>query len=462
MHQNSPPPIVAIVGRPNVGKSTLFNRFASTRRALVADTPGLTRDSIAEEVEVLGRRVLVVDTAGLEPTATEHLSAAIQAQAQSAVRDADAILFVVDGRAGLLPEDESIARELRRADKPLMVAVNKIDVPAHRSRVAEFHQLGFENTLAVSAEHGTGAFECLEGLVAKLPADPEVGPDPHPEDAIRIALVGRPNVGKSSMTNRLVGEERVVVSDIPGTTRDAIDIQIQRDDQTFVLVDTAGLRRPGKRTHNIERGSALMTVRSLERGQVALLLLDAAEGFTDQDAHVASLIRDSGCAAVVLANKWDLVDSERSNSLIEEIQHGLRFMSDVPILTVSAKTGLHLKKLFPAIAKVFRSANRRISTSDLNRWLSETVARHEPSMARKGVRRRPIKFFYATQAGVRPPTFVLFCTEPRAIRPAYRRFLENRLRESFDFEGTPVRLRLRARNESAKGGRSRHQGKRGR
>jgi GTP-binding protein len=437
-------PIVAIVGRPNVGKSTLFNRFAGTRRALVEDRPGITRDRIAEEVEVSGRRVLVVDTAGLDPDAEEGLSAAVQAQARAAIRDADAILFLTDGQSGILPEDREVARALRKTDKPLALLVNKIDAPAHAARVAEFHALGFARTLGVSAEHGTGAWDALEELVAAIPERPE--PPPAPE-GVRIAVVGRPNVGKSSLVNRLCGEERVVVSDVPGTTRDAVDVQLEHAGQHFTLVDTAGLRRAGRRDRTAERGSALMTVRALERAEVALVVIDAEEGFTDQDARVAGLARERGCAVAVLANKWDRVEGDRADPVGKQIAHGLRFMADAPVLRISAKTGAGVGRILERVLRLHQAAQRRIGTAELNRWLQDAVRRHEPAMAQRGTRRRPLKFFYATQTATRPPTFVLFCTEPESVQPAYRRFLEKRLRESFDLEGTPVRLRLRARNQ---------------
>jgi len=462
----SPPPplpIVAIVGRPNVGKSTLFNRFAGHRRALVEDRPGVTRDRIAHEAEVAGRRVLVVDTAGLDADADaeDGLSAAVQGQAWSAVADADAILFVVDAQSGVLPDDEDVARTLRRAAKPVTLAVNKVDVPAHRERLNEFFALGFERTRAVSAEHGTGAWDALEELVAELPAPPEVA-DADVDEGIRIAVVGRPNVGKSSLVNRLAGSERVVVSDVPGTTRDAIDVRLERDDQRFTLLDTAGLRRPGRRTRTAERGSALMTVRAVERADVALLVLDAAEGFTDQDAKVASLVRDRGVATLVLANKWDRLAGEgRGGEVRAAIDHGLRFMRDAPVLAVSAKTGAGTGELLDRVRRLHEEGGRRIATADLNRWLQDATRRHEPAMAQRGRRKRPLKFFYATQTGVHPPTFALFCTEPAAVQPAYKRFLEKRLRETFGFEGTPVRLRLRARSERTRGGGQRRQGGRG-
>jgi GTP-binding protein len=445
-------PLIAIVGRPNVGKSTLFNRFAGRRRALVEDQPGVTRDRIAEEVEVAGRRVLVVDTAGLEAEAEAGLVAAAQRQAWSAVEEADAILFVADGQSGLLPDDEELARTLRRASKPVSLVVNKVDHPRHADRVAEFHGLGFARTRGISAEHGSGAWDALEELVAQLPE--RAAPAPV-EPGIRVAVVGRPNVGKSSLVNRLAGAERVVVSDVPGTTRDAVDIRIERDGLALTLVDTAGLRRPGRRTRTAERGSALMTVRSLERAEVALLLVDASEGFTDQDAKVASLARERGCAVAVLANKWDLVsgDARRAEEVRRAIAHGLRFMSDAPVVAISARTGTGVGRLFRLIAELHEASARRIPTAELNRWLEDATARHEPAMAQRGMRRRPLKFFYATQTSTRPPTFVLFCTEPKAVQASYLRFLENRLRERFDLGGTPVRLRLRTRSEGRRGAR---------
>jgi GTP-binding protein len=438
-------PIVAIVGRPNVGKSTLFNRYAGHRRALVEDRPGITRDRIVEEVETEGRRVLIVDTAGLDPEAEAGLPAAVQAQAWSAIRDADAILWVTDAQSGVLPDDVELARTLRKTAVPVTLVVNKIDVPKHAARVAEFHGLGFERTRGISAEHGGGAWDALEELVSLLPAAAES--EEQEEPGIRIAVVGRPNVGKSSLVNRLLGEERVVVSEQPGTTRDAIDAVLERDGARYTLVDTAGLRRPGRRSETTEHVSALMTVRALERADVALLLIDADEGCTDQDARVGRLTRDRGVAVLVLANKWDRLRGEgRAQKVRDDIAHGLRFMADAPVLAVSAKTGAGLDALFERVRALHETSRREISTSELNRWLQDAVRRHEPAMAQRGSRKRPLKFFYATQTGVRPPAFTLFCSEPGAVQPAYIRFLENRLRDAFDLAGTPVRIRLRARS----------------
>jgi GTP-binding protein len=437
-------PIVAIVGRPNVGKSTLFNRFAGRRRALALDAPGITRDRIAEEVDVGGRRVLLVDTAGLDPSAQDGLGAAIQAQARSAIQGADAILFLVDGKAGLLPQDEELARTLRRTSKPLLLVVNKIDRPEHAARLAEFHRIGLPRMRGVSAEHGSGAWDALEELVALLP---ERAPAPAAGEGVRIAVVGRPNVGKSSLVNRLAGEPRVVVSDEPGTTRDTVDVCVEHEGSRYLLLDTAGLRRAGRRTRSAERGSALMTVRALERANVALVVIDAAEGATDQDARVAGLARERGCAVGLLANKWDLVAPRGEASCaraLDELHRRLRFLGDAPVLTVSAKTGAGVPRIFELSRRLAAAAERRIATAELNRWLQAAVAAHDPAMAQRGPRRKPVRFYYATQTGTRPPTFVLFCSDPRSVQTSYRRFLENRLREAFDLAGTPVRLRLRS------------------
>lgn len=454
MSRARPLPMVALVGRPNVGKSTLFNRYAGYRRAIVADEPGLTRDRIAERIDVAGRTVWLVDTAGLDAAKGGGLAAAIQAQARSAVEDADVILFVVDGKAGLVAEDEAIAQTLRRSGKPMALLVNKIDRPnQHRDRVHEFFALGFDSTWPVSAEHGSGAFDALEAIVARLPADDasEKGAVALEEEAaadapLRITIVGRPNVGKSSIANRLAGEERVVVADEPGTTRDAVDIELTHDGQDYVLVDTAGLRKVGRRQGPGEHGGALMTLRSLERADVALLVVDAADGIADQDARVASLVREHGLSALVLANKWDCVASDRRDDVLADIRHGLRFMADVPIVPVSAKTGSGFGPLFKKIRRVVAASRRRIATADLNRWLHDVAEKHPPAMAARGGSRRVNKLFYASQVAVRPPTFVVFCTEPDNIQTSYVRFLENQLRESFGFEGTPVRVRLRARS----------------
>jgi GTP-binding protein len=444
-------PLVAIVGRPNVGKSTLFNRYAGRRRAIVDDLPGLTRDRNVHSVEVAGRRILIVDTAGFEPAPTEGLGAAVQAQARSAVRDADAILFVVDATAGLLPEDEVIARELRKSERPIALLVNKVDTPRHETRVAEFHRLGFERVRGISADHGRGAWDILEVVVEAIPepsVDVALETDVDDDAAMRVAVVGRPNVGKSSLVNRLLGSERMVVSEEGGTTRDAIDSVLERPDGTYVLVDTAGLRRRGRRDRAGERPSALMALRSLERAEVALVVTDAAEGFTDQDASVLGLARDSGCATAVLLNKWDLVHERGATERAREaVRERLRFAADTPILAIAAKTGLRADKVLPLVRKLSKAARTRIPTAELNRWLKEATDAHEPAMAQRGTRKRPLKFLYATQVGVQPPSIVIFCSDPSGVKESYRRYLENRLRARFELDGAPLRIQLRSRRE---------------
>jgi GTP-binding protein len=450
---STPIPIIAIVGRPNVGKSTLFNRFAGRRRALVDDSPGITRDRIAEEVEVGGRRVLLVDTAGLDPEPESGMETAIQSQAQTAIAQADAILLVVDGKAGLIPEDAELARMLRRTERPVAVGVNKIDTPGHAPRVAEFYALGLDPIRGISAEHGSGAWDLLQELAEAIPVEVGEGArrGPEADGDLHIALVGRPNVGKSSLLNRILGSERVVVADLPGTTRDSVDIRLEREDGTYVFVDTAGLRRPGRRHRTAEKGSALMTVRALERADVALVLADAEEGFTEQDAHIVALVRERGCATALLLNKWDLVLAREDGSAERvglAVQRRLRGISDIPVMRISAKTGRGVQRIFPRIHQLGKAFSLRVPTAELNRWLEDCVQRHEPAMAQRGSRRRPIKFFYATQTGIRPPTFLLFCTEPESVQPSYRRFLENRLREQFYLEGAPVRIRLKPRHDN--------------
>jgi GTP-binding protein len=454
MSTPSPLPIVAIVGRPNVGKSTLFNRWAGQRRALVADTPGVTRDRVTAQVEVGGRRVLLVDTAGLDPDAEGRIDAAVQAQVQVALEQADAVVLVVDGQAGLLPEEKEIARRLRRTRRPLAVAVNKIDSRAHEVRVAEFHALGLEPLRGVSAEHGSGAWDLLEELVARLPGDaggstePRSREGPEAESALAVALVGRPNTGKSSLLNRLVGYERVVVSDQPGTTRDSVDVRIERDEGAYVFVDTAGLRRPGRRDRLVERASAFLALRALERARVALVMVDADEGLTDQDVRVLAMVRERGRACALVLNKWDLVQA-RGRDAVARVEHEaerrLTGFADVPILRLSAWTGRGMGRIFPVLRRLGAASGRRVPTAELNRWLAECVALHQPAMAQRGVRRRPVRLLYATQTGTHPPSFVVFCSQPTAVQPSYLRFLEKRLRERFSLEGVPIRLRLRPR-----------------
>jgi len=447
--RREPLPILAIVGRPNVGKSTLFNRLCGHRRAIVEDQPGITRDRIYEIVEVADRRVLLVDTAGLDAGPRDDLGAAIQRQVRVAVDEADAILFVVDGQAGLLPEDEAIARELRKGARPVALWVNKIDRPQHETRLVDFHRLGFDPAWPVSAEHGRGAWDAFEAAALAFPQAPDQ-PVPDSEAGYRVALVGRPNVGKSSILNRLAGRDRAVVSAEGGTTRDAVDTAVEEGGELFHLVDTAGLRRPGRRDRTGERVGALLALRAIERAEVALVVFDASEGPTDQDLHVIRTARERGRAVGVLLNKYDLVaGADRARELREQMAHALRFASDTPILAVSAKTSAGLHGAFELVRRLSRAARCHVPTAALNRWLRECVAAHEPAMAQRGTRKRPLRFFYATQVGIRPPSIVLFCSHPKSVRASYLRYLENRFRQQFPVAGSPVRLLLRARRDSA-------------
>ena len=444
-------PIVAIVGRPNVGKSTFFNRIAGYPRALVKNTPGITRDRIVESVEVAGQKILLVDTAGLDDPGDAELAEAVQRQARTAIEQADAVLFLVDGKAGLLPADEAIARELRRTDQPLALAVNKIDNLKHQERVHEFYALGFDLCAGVSAAHGSGVWDLLEALIERLQPQ-EAHAFQTTTDAERsVAILGRPNVGKSSLLNCLAGRPRAVVSSEPGTTRDAIDLLLTQEEKQYRFVDTAGIRRHARQRDDTERLSALLAVRALERAQVALVLLDAEEGMTDQDARVANLARECGRATALLLNKWDRIqgDEARCKQVLEEVRRGIRFMSDAPLLAISAKTAWHTKRIFPLVDSLWKATNLKISTAELNRWLSDTVSRHEPAMAYRGTRKRPVKLFYATQIDVAPPTFTIFCSDPVGMKRSYSRYLVNQLRENFQLEGAPVRIQLRHRRESA-------------
>ncbi len=439
-------PVVAIVGRPNVGKSTLFNRYAGARRAIVEDRPGITRDRIHAVIEVDSKPVMIVDTAGLDRGAGGELEHAVQEQARVAVEEADAVLFLVDGKAGLLPDDEEIARTLRRSRAPVALLVNKIDLPAHEGRVAEFHRLGFARTWPVSAEHGGGAWHALEAIVEELhgaePGHPEVTDVPD----YRVALVGRPNVGKSSLFNRLIGAERAVVSSEGGTTRDAIDTRVEHGGEVFEFVDTAGLRRGVRRDRVGERVGALLALRAMERAEVVLVVADASEGVTDRDLNIVGRAREQGRAVGLVLNKWDLVQGEAEAKRVgEEAQRGLRFAADTPIVRVSALTGARVDRMFALVRDLCAVARARIPTAELNRWLAEATAAHEPAMAQRGARRRPTRFLYATQVGISPPSFVLFCSDPRSVRASYRRYLENRLRERFGLAGTPIRLVFRSR-----------------
>jgi GTPase len=438
-------PVVAIVGRPNVGKSTLFNRLIGSRKAIVRDIPGVTRDRIHGICEFGGWRATVIDTGGLDPTSEESLTAQVRTQVLAAIAEADALVFVVDGREGVTPFDEEVARLLRRVRvaKPVLVAVNKVDAKGHEAAVAEAYRLGMEPVLPVSAEHGRGVAELIEALAMRLPTPPsgaaeEAGP-------VRIAVVGRPNVGKSSLVNAIAGQDRVVVHAEPGTTRDAVDTLVTVEGRPYILVDTAGLRRKGRTEGALDKMSAIMARRSLERADLALVVLDATEGVTTQDARIAGYAEAAGRAVVLVVNKWDLVGAaDRAPELVRALRERLPFLAHAPVVFTSARAGTGLRELFETIDRVALDYAKEISTGELNRVLTAAVERRPPA----GFHGKTLKVFYGTQTATRPPTFLLFVNDPAALHFSYERYLVSALRERFGLAGCAVRLRLRRRRPS--------------
>ncbi len=433
-------PIVALVGRPNVGKSTLFNRLIGERFAIVEDVPGTTRDRIYGESEWNGVAFTVVDTGGLLVGADEPLIRQVRTQAEAAIREADVIVFLVDVKQGLTVADEDVAHLLRQSDKPVILAVNKADSQQRRLQATEFWALGLGEPMPISALHGTGTGDLLDKVVAAFSPQEEA----EKEDRIRIAIVGRPNVGKSSLLNQLLGRERAIVHEVPGTTRDAIDTDIVHDDHRITLIDTAGIRRRGRIEVGVEKYSVLRSMRAIQRADVALLLIDATEGVTAQDQHIAGYILDEYKSVVVLVNKWDLVpkDTYTMPAYTKRVRHELRFLDYVPVLFISAKTGRRVHQVLPTAMDVYAARFQRIPTGELNRLVQDTVARHAPP-SKAGKR---LKFMYATQAGVDPPTFVFFVNDPRLVHFSYERFLENCIRERYPFLGTPLRFKFRRRS----------------
>ena len=434
-------PIIAIVGRPNVGKSTFFNKLAGERIAIVQDVPGVTRDRILADAEWCGRSFTVIDTGGIEPRSQDPMQSHIRAQADIAIETADVILFFTDGRQGLTADDREVADILRKCGKPVLVAVNKLD-RYDPSLTYEFYELGFEHVFGVSSEQGSGVGDLLDETVRLLPeSDEEVD-----DGAIKIAVVGKPNAGKSSLVNRLTGEDRVIVSDIAGTTRDCIDTPVTVDGQAYVLIDTAGLRRKrGVESGSVEAISAIKAMRAIEKADVVLIVIDAGEELSEQDIRVAGYVHESGKPSVIVVNKWDLV--EKDTHTIERYRAGLneslKFMDYYESVFISAKTGQRVTKIWDAVAKVYASSNRRIPTGQLNDLVSDAVALTEPP-AFSG---RRLKIMYATQAGVCPPTFVFFVNDATLMHFSYLRYLENSLRKTVDFTGTPIRLEVRTRSE---------------
>ena len=447
-------PLVAIVGRPNVGKSTLFNRLVGERRSIVGDEPGITRDRIYGESEWAGRRFAVVDTGGIVPDDEAVIPSNILRQAEFAISEAFALVWVVDVRSGVTQLDEELARLLRSTGKTVFVAANKTDTAKLEAHAAEFHQFGFEDVIPLSAEHGDGVGELLDVLVAHLPEADEGAEGETAAREIRLAIVGRPNVGKSSLLNRLLGEERVIVSPVAGTTRDAVDTVVERDGRSFRLIDTAGIRRKGKTEEMAEKLSVVMARRSLERADVAVVVVDAVEGVAALDANIAGYAVEAGCSVLIAVNKWDAVpekDTHTASEFERDLRFRMKFLEWAPVVTVSALKGQRVDRLLPLAARAHEARSRRIPTSQLNEFFERVSqsgrAPTAPAPVRGGHSRLHVQ--YVTQVGVRPPAFVVFTAGGKpGLHFSYERFLQNRLREEFDFFATPLRIIERHKKKS--------------
>ena len=445
-----PQPIVAIVGRPNVGKSTLFNKLVGERRAIVEDLPGTTRDRLYGTTEWSGHFFTLVDTAGILPGEEQDVSASMaqivrgtRAQAQLAIDEADLIVFVVDVKEGITAADEEVAEILRRTEKPVVLGANKADSMERVLNAVEFYELGLGDPIPVSAYHGTGTGDLLDAIVAELP-DPVEAEES--EYAVKIAIVGRPNVGKSSLLNKLLGVERVVVSDIPGTTRDTIDTVVDYLGNQILLIDTAGIRRSGKVERGIEKYSVLRALRAIERADVALLLVDATEGVTAQDTHIAGMVLEAHKGIAILVNKWDAIEktNETFDAFTDAVRASFHFVPYAPLLFISALTGQRVTHALELALEINSARKTRISTSKLNALLRDAVREHPPTSIHKGAH---LRLFYATQAQVDPPVFLFFTNAAEQIHFGYKRYLENRIREEYPFVGTPIILVFRNRDE---------------
>ncbi len=434
--------IIAIVGRPNVGKSTLFNRLTSARTAIEEKIPGVTRDRLYGLSEWCGRNLVIIDTGGLTFGKSDQLTTQVRRQVDLAVSEARLIIFLLDGRDGLTAIDEEIAEMLRRSGKTVITVVNKVDYYEMEDAKYNFYKLGFGDPLAVSASHGRGTGELLDRICSLLPPEPE-GDAAADEDSVKVAVIGRPNVGKSSMINALLGEERVIVNTLPGTTRDSVDTNFQHGGQSYILIDTAGMRRKSRVKDAVEYYSVLRSLRAVQKADIALLLLDGESGITEQDQRLAGYVDEAGRGLILVVNKWDLIkDREKSRELyLNNLKRQFSFVPYAPVAFVSALTGWRLEKLFPLIMQTWQEQHKRVATPLLNELLEDAIAVNPPPTV-KGKR---IRIFYVTQPAVKPPTFVFFANEPDLIHFSYKRYLENRIRESFDFSGTPIIIKFKRR-----------------
>ncbi|MBN1140372.1 MAG: ribosome biogenesis GTPase Der [Deltaproteobacteria bacterium] len=435
-------PTVAIVGRPNVGKSTLFNRIARQRKAIVEDRPGVTRDRIYAEVRHHERPFLLIDTGGYEPVTEEIILSRMRVQTEVAIEQADAIVFLMDVTSGLHAADREINDLLRRQGKPVFHVVNKVDSPAHEARAQEFYDLGIERFHTISAEHGLGVSDLVEELLAVLPPGGEQETD---QGEIRVAIIGRPNVGKSSLVNRLLGAERVLVSPIPGTTRDSIDTPFTFNGRRYLLIDTAGLRRKAKVDEKLEKISAIQAIKAISRAHIVVMVLDAESGVTEQDLTVAGYAFEKDRALILVVNKWDLIEKDNATfgTFSEDVRGAFKFMPHAPLLFISALTGQRVTKLLPELERVFDQFDRALPTPALNKALQAAVERRSPPLFHG----KRVKFFYITQTGVRPPTLTVFANRAEGVHVYYQRYLANQLRAAFGLEGVPMRLIFKDREK---------------
>ncbi len=435
-------PIVAIVGRPNVGKSTLFNRITGTRTAIIEDIPGVTRDRIYMDAEWTGRHFTLIDTGGIIVDSDDPILKRVREQAEFAIDEAEVIVFVADGRTGVTVEDEEIANILRKTKKPVILAVNKLESNKREDHVFEFYQLGLGEPIPISASQGINTGDLLDLIVENFSNKKEYDPEP---DLIKIAIVGRPNVGKSSLTNLLLGEERVIVSDVAGTTRDAIDSPLKIGDQEYRLIDTAGMRRRGKIDENTERYSVIRSLKAIDRSDVVLMVFDASEGVTEQDKKIAGYVHEAGKSCILVFNKWDLVekDDKTLHKFEKKVRAELLFLQYAPIIFISALTKQRVSKIIEIVDFVAEQQNFRAATAALNEVVQDAI-RTNPPPTKKGKRG---KILFATQVNVKPPSFVIFVNDPELIHFSYERYLENKLREAFGYEGTPIWLKLKKREE---------------
>ncbi len=436
--------LVAIVGRPNVGKSTLFNKLVGKRLSIVDDKPGVTRDRIYSRCEWLDREFMLIDTGGIEPKTDDVILAQMREQAMLAIERADAIIFVTDITTGVTANDKDVASMLMRSGKPVVLAVNKVDgIGEPPPEIYEFYSLGLGDPIAVSSVHGHGTGDLLEAVFENLPPEE---PDPYDEDAIKVAVIGKPNVGKSSLINYIAGEERSIVSDIAGTTRDAIDSEVTRGEDKYVFIDTAGMRKKAKVTENIEHFSVLRALMAVDRADVCVIVIDATVGYTEQDSKVAGYAHDKGKACVIAVNKWDAVEDKTDKTMQEftkKLESDFSFMSYAPFVFISAKTGQRVEKLFELIKAVHEQHGKRISTGVLNDMLAYATSRVQPP-SDKGKR---LKLYYMTQASTNPPNFVIFCNSKELFHYSYQRYIENQIRDTFGLDATPIKISVRERGE---------------